>query len=88
MSTGSVDWLVIWSTAFKIIPHHSWHMQPGPAMVASDRTMVDCIFSPIKNGLSFSCLLGHSFLMGVKEREPGGKEKWAKEGFQDRKSVV
>lgn len=21
--------------------------------------------------------------MGVKEREPGGKEKWAKEGFQE-----
>ena len=44
VSTGSVGWLVTQSTAFKIIPHHSWHMQPSPAMVAFDRTQWIILF--------------------------------------------
>ena len=44
VSTGSVGWLVTRSTAFKIIPHHSWHMQPSPAMVAFDRTQWIILF--------------------------------------------
>lgn len=52
-------------------------MQPHPAMVALDRTLVECAVL-LKNALSFSCLLGHSCSYRWEGKGQEDKEKWAK----------
>lgn len=65
--------VVCLSTTFSNHSRHFWHMKPCPAMVALDRTMVDCSVLYIKNALSFSCSSVIVVLISEKEREPGGR---------------